>query len=143
MQVLELMRVHAIRVQAGATLGEVVDMFDIYQHTGLPVVDAEDRILGFVTESAVAKRVLPPYLVRPEPRNLDDKAGVSEELRNLPVLDLMEDDVYTVDEHADVTEVARILLDRGLKRIPVTSEGRLVGTIGRNDICQAILDGEL
>lgn len=143
MQVLELMRSHAIRVAANATLGELVDMFDLYQHVGLPVVDADDRLLGFVTESVVTSLLLAPYRDAVTRGDSAAARALAERLSEMPVAEAMSRDVAAIDEHTDVMDAAGLMLSRGLKRMPVTSGGRLVGTIGRNDISQAILDGDL
>src|SRR5438093_1538708 len=58
MKVLELMKVHVIRASADATLGDAVDMMDLYQVTALPIVDQEGRILGIVTERDITEWVL-------------------------------------------------------------------------------------
>ena len=133
MKVLELMKVHVIKAGADATLGDAVDMMDLYQITTLPVVDEQDRLIGVISESDIVRSVLPPFL----------NSAVDVPDRSADVASRMSASVVSVDEGADVIEAARIMLERDLKRLPVTSEGKLVGTIGRIDICQAILEGQL
>src|SRR5688572_25154872 len=118
MKVLELMKVHVIKAGAEATLGDAVDMMDLYQISTLPIVDEQDRLIGVISESDIVRSVLPPFL---------DTAGSLG--RGTEIHSRMSTDVVSVDEGADVVEAARIMLKRDLKRLPVTSDGRLVGTI--------------
>jgi CBS domain-containing protein len=55
----------------------------------------------------------------------------------------MTGNVIAVDENTDVLEAAAIMLQKKVKRLPVTAEGKLVGIISRIDICQAVLEDRL
>ena len=136
MKVIELMKVHVIRASADATLGDAVDMMDLYQVTALPVVDQEDRILGIVTERDITEWVLPSYV---------QKSGTPAPApeRTAPLNQRMSTDIISVDEGEEVLHAAELMLARSLKRLPVTSNGRLAGTISRIDICQAFLEGQI
>ena len=133
MKVLELMKVHVIRAAWDATLGDAVDMMDLYQITTLPVVDEHDRLIGIVSESDIVHRLLPGVI----------RGGEIQLTRETALASLMVRDVVSVDEGEDVAAAAKLMMDRELKRLPVTGAGRLVGTIARIDICQAFLEGEL
>ena len=45
----------------------------------------------------------------------------------------------TIDEDASLTRVAQLMQERGIKRIPVTRAGELMGIVSRADLLQAIL----
>jgi CBS domain-containing protein len=124
MKILELMRVHVVRTVPTATLGEVVDLLDLYQVTLIPVVDEEGRPVGVVSESDVAGRLL---------FGAAEAAG--------PLSGWMTAPAICLDEHEDLEAARALMRDRGLKRIPVTSEGRLVGMVSRVDVFQALLEG--
>ena len=126
------MKVHVIRAAADATLGDAVDMMDLYQITTLPVVDDDDHIIGIISESDIVERLMPGIV---SGSGLDCT-------RNTLISELMLTNVIVVDEGEDVKTAANIMLQRDLKRLPVTSDGRLVGTIARIDICQTVLEGE-
>ncbi len=130
MKVLELMKVHVVRISPESTVREAVDMFDLYQVPVLPVVDAEGSILGIAAESTLSERVL---------HNAVDWQAVGA----TPVRDVMSVPAVSIDESADAAEALELMREHGLERIPVTGEGRLVGMLSRNDICQALLDGRL
>jgi len=142
MKVLELMKVHVIKAGEDATLGDAVDMMDLYQITTLPIVDGEDRPIGVISESDIVQAVLPPFLESTGKRSGVESASRLPD-RGASIAESMSGPIIAIDEGADVLEAAQIMLDRDFKRLPVTSAGRLVGTIGRIDICQAILEGQL
>ena len=47
--------------------------------------------------------------------------------------------LYFADPDDHVAKVATVLLEKGIGRLPVLQDGRLVGTVSRADICQAIV----
>ena len=55
----------------------------------------------------------------------------------------MSSPAITVDETADLATIADVLLKRGIKRVPVTRAGRLVGVVSRRDILRALLAQEI
>ena len=56
---------------------------------------------------------------------------------------VMSSPAITVDESADLSEIADVLLKRGIKRVPVVRQGKLVGVVSRRDILQALLAQEV
>jgi len=46
----------------------------------------------------------------------------------------------TLSPDDDITRAAGIMAARMIRRLPVVSEGRLVGTVGRADVCRAALE---
>ena len=54
--------------------------------------------------------------------------------------DVMASPVWSIDEGAELVDAIRLMLAHHVARLPVTSGGRLVGMIGRIDICEAALD---
>ena len=132
------MKVHVIRAGVDATIGDAVDMMDLYQITALPIVDEEDRLVGIVSESDIVRAVLPEFMNT-------GRGGKSNPLldRSRSVTPLAAKTVISVDEGDDVLSAAALMLAHDLERLPVTGNDRLVGAIGRIDICQAILEGQL
>ena len=140
MKVLELLRAHTNKIPPDASLQAVVDILDLYQVLLIPVVDDDDHLLGVVYEDQVTQAVL---------------GGVWDSLRNssvpksaLPTTsDITAQDIMlpavAVDEHDDARAALAKMAQNGLSRLPVTGSGRVIGTVSRVDICQAILAGEV
>lgn len=146
MKVFELMKAHVVKTTPEATLRDAVDKMDLYQVSGLPVVNARDELVGVVSEYDVIQALLPEYVRLGEgagSRPQEDLATLVARVREMPVGQAMSSPAVSVDENTDVLDAAAIMLERRFKRLPVTSEGRLVGVISRIDICQAVLEGQV
>ena len=147
MKILELMKTHIIKTTADATMRDMVDMMDLYQITVLPVVDEEQRLLGVVTENDVSSKVIPGYLKALSQGDdrplLSRDAALVGRLGEISAKDLMVSPATSVDENEDVRIATELMMKEKLTRLPVTSEGRLIGTISRIDICQALLEGQI
>jgi CBS domain-containing protein len=147
LKVLELMKSHVIKTTPDALIQEAVDMMDLYQISGLPVVDSADRIVGIVTEYDIIHALLPQFSqAQAEPVESDRRQNFSalvKKVKHKTVSEVMTSPVFSIDENADVLEAVKIMLSHRIKRLPVTSEGRLVGVISRIDICQAMLEGQI
>jgi CBS domain-containing protein len=147
MRVLELMRSHVVTVQPEDTLRDAVDKMDLYQVSGLPVVDGEGRLVGVITEHDIIQTLLP------HPSEASTAESYWAEWQDLPtraarvramlVKEAMTSNVIAVDENTDVLQAAALMLQKKVKRLPVTAEGKLVGIISRIDICQAVLEDRL
>ena len=144
MKVLELMRVHVNKIGPDATLSDAIDMMDLYQAIVLPVVDSEGYPLGVVTESDIEDALLIPFetaaTALPSPSRDADVAQVVEQARQIRIASIMSSPAVCVDEQTDVLEAASLMLAHGIKRLPVTSAGRVIGIIGRIDICQGVFE---
>jgi signal transduction histidine kinase len=90
----------------------------ILQHgvSGLPVVDAERRLVGIVTEHALLD-----VLFRPE-------------LRRQCVGRITSRDVWSVTPDATPQAAADLLIKHRIRRVPVVEDGRLVGLVSRRDL---------
>lgn len=93
--------------------------------TSLPVVDAAGDVVGMVSESDL----LPRPDGGPGPRA--DRPQV--------VADVMTRDVVAVSPHDDVSEVARVMLERDVRCVPVMEGPLLVGVVSRRDLLRSLV----
>ena len=113
-------KVYTIRSDASAQ--EAAQLLDQHRISGLPVVDEGNDIIGIVTEADIISKV--------------DKEG-------LRVSDIMSTEVTSVNEETPVSEIALLLTERKIKRVPVVQDGKLVGIVSRADIVHAVAQGHL
>jgi len=113
-------KVYTIRSDASAQ--EAAQLLDQHRISGLPVVDESNDIIGIVTEADIISKV--------------DKEG-------LRVSDIMSTEVTSVNEETPVSEIALLLTERKIKRVPVVQDGKLVGIVSRADIVHAVAQGHL
>jgi predicted transcriptional regulator len=58
MTVRALMAKHPMAIEMGTELTEVVDVLLQHKFTGLPVVDSQNKVVGFVSEQDCLRRLL-------------------------------------------------------------------------------------
>ncbi|MFB7467719.1 CBS domain-containing protein [Streptomyces sp. NPDC056224] len=108
----------------------------------LPVVDADDRVLGVVSEAdllaVVAAQAHRPSAVR----RLRETGPVAEPGKETAEA-LMTSPAITVHGDTTVSEAAWLVALSRLKRVPVTEpDGRLVGTVHRHALLDALLQDD-
>ncbi|WP_330257965.1 CBS domain-containing protein [Streptomyces murinus] len=137
----EVMDVAAAHIRADLPYRDIARVLAREQTGALPVVDAEDHVVGVVSESdLLAKVAFEASGHRPGPigglreRRLHGKA------RGETAADLMTSPAITVLPGATVAEAAWLAALSRLKRMPVTDrEGRLVGVVRRDALLQALI----
>jgi CBS-domain-containing membrane protein len=128
----------AIRKDDG--IDEAARLLSEHKVSGVPVVDEGNHVLGIVSEADILslaglkrghtfRDVVRHVLGEPLPeRRTGDTVG---DIMSLPAI--------TVRPDTDIHEVARILDERRIKRLPVVdAENRLIGIISRADIVRVI-----
>jgi len=112
--------------------------------SGLPVVDEQKRVIGMLTEKDIINMAMPGYL---QEKQYQDFAYILDtgpfwkkaaEADQLKVADIMRKEVLCVTEDMSVPEVARLMISKGVRRIPVLRAKKLVGIIARADIVKEI-----
>jgi CBS domain-containing protein len=147
-RVREIMDSNPATVSPDASVQEVVDAFREHQLPGLPVVDADGRCVGIVTE---ADLVLPddegdlhiPHYVNLFGGTvfLEPLGRFEKRLRKAfaaTAADMMTRRPDTVGPDASVREAARLVHDSGHNRLPVVEDGVLVGVVTRVDLLGAL-----
>ena len=88
------------------------------QISGAPVAGKNGKILGVVSEADIIAK-----------QGKDVKA-------------IMSKTVISVGEDTPIEEIARLMTTHAIKRLPVMTEGVIVGIVSRADIVSAIAQGE-
>jgi len=118
----DIMTRRVITIQPRASAQDAAQLLDHHRISGLPVVDEDSKIIGIVTEADIISKV--------------DREGLS-------VGDIMSCEVIAVEEETPVNEIAALLTERRIKRVPVVCEGKLVGIVSRGDVVHAVAQGHL
>ena len=90
--------------------------------TGVPVVEADMTLLGILSEQDVL-RLFHTY----------------EDEKNRTVNDFMTQPAIHFEENESLLDVCYCLRDNSIRRVPITSNGKVVGVISRSDILKCIL----
>ena len=104
----------AITVPAHATRGQIADTLARNRISAVPVVDDAGAVLGLVSEY-----------------DLLAKSGTV-------AREVMTTAVISVSVDTAVVDIRHLLVDRRIGRVPVLSEGRLVGIVSRHDVVALI-----
>jgi CBS domain-containing protein len=129
----DIMTTRVIWVSKGATFQELAAALREYRVSAFPVVDDDRKVIGVVSEAdLLTKEALidePGFVGGILHRRDQAKA------RGVTAGDLMTTAVVAVRPDDTVEHAARLMYDRGVKRLPVTDEnGRLVGIVSRADV---------
>ncbi len=102
---------------------------------GLPVVDADNRVLGMLSERELLRDLLSHYL----PRAGGTSGALPPAAARRTVRDIMTRQVLCVAPDQPLAEVASLLLNKDVDRVPVVKGDRLVGFLTRGDIVRKLI----
>lgn len=142
----DIMTTNVVKVHPGDTVDEVIKLLVDNRISGIPVVDDDDVVIGVVTEADLLVRTqklhVPSYIqILGGIIYLDDPGDLKDELRKLAAVkveDMMTANPVTVEEDTLVDEIASIMADEGINRVPVVRAGRIVGIVSRADIIRSL-----
>lgn len=144
----DIMSREVITIQDQATVKELAQILSIHQISGVPVLDADGKIVGVVTESDLifqTKKVHIPtvitildavfYLEKPDKMKDEMKKMVGAKVR-----DILTSTPITVTEETPLDEIATIMAEKNVHTLPVVNGEVLVGVIGKKDIIRTLID---
>lgn len=102
----------------------------------LPVVDADGLLVGLLSERELMRHLLSSaaFLAGAGPH-----AGNAAEQARRTVRDVMTRQVLCVSPDQPLAEVASLMANKDVDRVPVVREGRLVGFLTRGDIVRKLI----
>ena len=149
MNVSEIMERDVATVRSDDDVETVVKVMREHELPGIPVVDAENRLLGIITESDLILREEDADLH--VPFHIELMGGVvylgrlknyDERLKRAVALtagELMTRDPVTVGPTDSVRDAAKIIAERRHNRLPVVEDGgTLAGVVTRLDVLDAL-----
>ena len=89
--------------------------------TGMPVVEDDMTLVGVVSEKDMLRLLY------------------EESLTNAEVQEFMSHDVVAFDQDDELIDACECLINNHFRRVPVLSEGKLIGIVSRADIIRYIL----
>jgi len=148
MRAMDVMTTHVITVGPDTSVQEVAKILSERSISGVPVVDAENRLIGIVSEGDLLHRVETGTERRVQRRRRSwwlDTIGSEEELARDYVKshgrtagDVMTREVVSVSDTTELADIANLLETKRIKRVPVVRDGKLVGIVSRANLVRAL-----
>jgi CBS domain-containing protein len=148
MRAADVMTTNVITVAPDTSVQEVAKILSERGISGVPVVDAQDRLVGIVSEGDLLHRVETGTERRVQRRRRSwwlDRIGSDEELardyvksHGRTVRDVMTRDVISVTDTTELAEIATLLETKRIKRVPVVRDGKLIGIVSRANLVRAL-----
>jgi CIC family chloride channel protein len=124
----------AVRTVAGdAPVSELVAVLAAAKVTGLPVVDARERVIGVVSSTDL-------IAAQAGMRCAAEREILMEQT---PVRDIMTPKPLIIESTAQLREAARHMLYAEVRRLFVEEHGVLVGVISHTDIVRTVVTGKV
>lgn len=147
MKVCDVMQIDVVAIPAGSPYETVARILHQNGKSGAPVVDVDGGLIGTVSEKDLFRILYPhyrSYYEHPECyADLEERELKINEIRNHPVELFMSREVVTISPNAPVMRAGAIMLARGINRLPVVENGRVIGIVSRSDIYRRILQYHL
>lgn len=89
----------------------------------LPVVDADEKLVGIFSERDYARRVI--LLGRTS--------------KDTQISEVMTENVYTVGPEDEIEDCMKIVVEHGFRHLPVVEEGVLIGVVSANDLLAEVI----
>jgi CBS domain-containing protein len=118
----EIMTKQVICIRKDTPILEAIRLMAKNNITGIPVVEHDKTLVGMLSEQDVL-RLFHTY---------DDE-------KDRTVNDFMTQPAIHFEESEFLLDVCYCLRDNSIRRVPVTSNGKVVGVISRSDILKCIL----
>ena len=116
--------------------------------SGVPVVDDDGQVVGIVSENDLLQWSDQPGEKQAWWLNmLADGFELSADFLDViqsereKVRGVMKTDVATVTEDTPATDIAKLIVAKSVKRVPVVRNGKLVGIVSRADLVRALAQG--
>ena len=119
----EVMTNEVITVNKDTPIIEAIDHLAQFNITGLPVVNKKGEIEGIVTEKDMLELTY----------NL---SNMSYDSKSVPktVGEVMTTEVKVFDVNDPLADVCQCLMNDNFRRVPIVSDGKMVGIISRKDL---------
>src|SRR4051812_39550502 len=143
MRARRIMSTSLLTVERGTPVREVIRILIENRISGVPVVD-DGAVVGIISEGdlILRERVYRQrggmaFLAQQLFEDHEKLALEYRKAHGLVAEDVMTEPVVTIVPGMPVEEIAHLMAERQIKRVPVVESGRLVGIVSRGDVLRA------
>ena len=142
----DVMRINVPFLTEDMTVRGAMELFTREGVTDSPVIDAQGHVIAFLSSSDIMRQLVARNMLTPDytglvalAQNADMQSRLAEIIdRN--VMGMATKNVITVHADSSFEHVCTLLAQKRFKKVPVVEDGRLVGTINRDDVVHHIMD---
>lgn len=120
MKVKECMTQNVLYCNPNATIAEAAGLMNQNQVGCIPVCNTENNVVGILTDRDITLR----------------SVACGKDANNTSVSEIMTTKIYCCDYNDEITTVAQAMGKTGIRRMPVTSNGKLVGILSIGDFAK-------
>ena len=144
MKVRDIMTKDLTSCEKDVSIRELIFILDSAGVPNMPIVDEEDKVIGFISEKDIIRACLPGYFDMlhtasfiPDMNQLSRKLTL---IADEPIEKFIQTTVMSVTEDDDDLQAADLIIRKGVKNVPVVdADGRLVGRVRRIDLLRHFL----
>jgi len=118
MKVLEVMNKNVVTCHPMEKLGVIVNKLEVFHIAGMPVVE-KGVLVGIISQTDILKAL---------------KSGT---IQDVAVKDVMTTEIISVASTEPATNVAKLMIEKRVNRVPVVDNEKLVGIVTRGDLIRA------
>lgn len=123
----DIMHIGATCIGENGTLSRAAEMMRDLHVGALPICGEDGRLHGMITDRDIVVRAI--------------AEGYDPDIAT--AADLAEGTPIWVDADADADEIIEIMVEAGVRRVPVLEDHRLVGVISEANLAQSLPDDQL
>ncbi len=147
MQARDVMTTKVITVSPRTPVDEIAKTLLERRISAVPVVDGNDTVVGIVSEGDLMRR---PEIETERHRAwwlglVADRGESAEQYiktHGTHAEDVMTRDVVSVGEDTTLGEIAQVLEERRIKRVPVVRDGKVIGIVSRANLLHGLAAGK-
>ncbi len=146
MKIKDIMLKNTISVIPECPLEEVIKIMAIQRINGIPIVDNQQKVIGFISQHDIIKELLPNYLgIINSNSFITEFIQLSKKLKeyaNYKVEEFMKKNIITINEDDNEVMAADLLIRNRIHHLPVVRDGYLVGIVTMRDLLKAMIEEE-
>lgn len=122
----DIMARHLVTFNPEMSVMDAIGLMLRKRISGAPVINKDGELLGMLSEYDVL-RILAAGEYSAEEHEEEDTVG-----------EWMSEDPHTIGPELDIYSMAHLLLDIGVRRLPVVKDGKVIGQVSRRDVLRGI-----
>jgi CBS domain-containing protein len=146
MDAAEIMTRFVVSVLPSATMTEIAKTLAQHAISGVPVCEADGRLVGIITEGDLVRPLMRSRERRRDwwLRQLAEGTDLAPEFLSYvkggqaSARELMRHNVITATETTPIAEIAELMMINDIKRVPIVRDGKLAGIVTRADLVKTL-----